>query len=350
MKLKDILKLIKRQPRFGKGALPDPYDYRDYKYEDVLGAEETVDWNKGYDIEKEIGAKIPFKNQGLSGSCVGQAISYYSGVLNTVETKKYDEVSAKSIYSLIELGLPQGGAYIRDGMKLVVDLGALFEKILSSYKNGLAPDEPYMKDKSWKTESILKLAKILQAKEYRTITNSLNMNTFAIAVKNNYGIVGGVNGSNNNTWNSFEPRTGPSSWGHALYFGKFGTDKLGKYIATPNSWGTRGNPDELHSDGWQKLREEWFTSEYMFSPWTLIDKPNFAGLSPEASAVLAKAEMKLIVEGTGSGRVGIVINGKLLEISNDRKAAAALYLLANNGFGFTVNTTVFEELPKNHNF
>ena len=62
-------------------------------------------------------------------------------------------------------------------------------------------------------------------------------------------------------------------WGHCLFFGKAGTDSLGKYIASPNSWGER-TKDSLHPDGWQKFRQNWFdnNARFLFNPWTIVDK------------------------------------------------------------------------------
>src|ERR1035437_9544551 len=62
-------------------------------------------------------------------------------------------------------------------------------------------------------------------------------------------------------------------WGHCLFFGKAGTDSLGRFVATPNSWNER-TKDTLHPDGWQKLRQEWFdnSGRFLFNAWTLIDK------------------------------------------------------------------------------
>jgi len=346
----NFLDIFKKKPVFGTGALPDPTDLRDYSYDDIVGIGEPVDWNKGYDVEKELNIKIPFKSQGVSASCVGQGVSYYTAILNAVETKAYDEVSAKAIYSLIELGLAQGGAYIRDGMKLIVDYGALFEKIISSYNNGEPPSEAFMKDKTWKNPAMDLLAKILQAKEYRVINSIDSMEAFAMAIRDNYGIVGGVSGENNGTWSTNEPKAGKHVWGHCLYWGKFGTDELGRYIASPNSWGTRGSNDRLHPDGWQKFREDWFRNNNMFNPWTLVDKSNVIVTSAEAQAVAKRFEKKIIIEGEGHGRVGIIVDGKLKEVLPERKDDAAIYVLANNGLGTTVKTKTFDEIPKDSNF
>lgn len=340
-------KKIGEGKKFGTGAKPDLIDLRDYSYEPVLGAA-PVDWDKGYDIEKELKIKIPLKNQNGSSSCVGQGWSYYVGVLDAVETGIYDEDSAKAIYS--QIFLPNGGAYIRDGAKLIVDFGALAEYLVPSYEGKEAPKESFMRDKSWLNAKITEIAKKLQAKEYRSF--STNMDIVAAAIRDNYGVVGGINGSNNGTWGTGEPKPPvKAEWAHCLYFGKFGKDSLGKYIATPNSWGSRAM-DSLHPDSWQKLREDYFHDKFMFNPWTLTDKPNFS-MSNETKEILKNNEKKLIIEGEGAGRKGIVIGGTLRQVvdpSNNRSAAACLYVLTNNGFGKTVNTKTFNEMTKGTNF
>ena len=178
---------------FGTGCLVDPRDDRDLIADEILTGMVEIDWEKGYDVEKDLKITIPLKNQGKSGSCVGQGWSYYVGVLNSFEVGKYDEISAKAIYSLIQLGFSGGGAYIRDGAKLIIDWGSLFEKILSSYDNGKPPTEEFMRDKSWKTPEMDKLAKVLQSKEYRLITAETNMDLFAKSIRDNYGVVSGLN-------------------------------------------------------------------------------------------------------------------------------------------------------------
>lgn len=339
------------KPTFFTGCIPDPVDNRDFQYETIMAGE--VDWEKGYDVEKDLGVTIPIKNQGSSSSCVGQGVSYYVGVLNAKEVGFYDENSAKAIYS--QIFLSSGGAYIRNGMKLIVDWGSVCELLVSSYNGKNTPDESFMRDKTWKNENIDSLAKVMQAKEYRVI-NSIDMNTFAMAIKNNYGIVGGVLGENNSSWNTGEPKPPTNGvWAHCLYYGKFGVDKLGKYIATPNSWGQRVK-DELHPDGWQKLREDYFKDNIQFNPWTLVDKPNYM-MSEQTKKIMEENEKKIVVEGEGIGRKGIIINGKLREIKKDRVGEACLYTLVNNEvnnipkrFGLTVSTQIFNEMEKDINF
>lgn len=256
-----------KERKFGKGAVVEPIDNRDLIYDNIASGSEEFDWEKGYDIESDLNIKINFEDQGKSSSCVGQAWSYYGSVIDAKETGVYSKQSAKAIYS--QIYLPNGGAYIREGAKLFVNWGSLPEEIISSYEDGKAPSEDFIRDRDWKTENADTLAEMLKAKEYRGIVASNNIDLFAMAIRDNLGVVSGVNGENNGTWSTLEPKPPTNvKWGHALYFGKAGIDKKGKYIATPNSWG------DIYGGQWQKLREDYFTSGHMFNPWTLTDKLN----------------------------------------------------------------------------
>lgn len=345
-------RLILPNIKFGTGAVPDRYDERDYKYDDIALGAAPVDWEKGFDIEKELKFTLRFKNQNSSNSCVGQAWSYYTGILNLLEVGSYHEISAKAYYS--QIYLPGGGAYLREGGKLTVDWGALPELVVPSYKNGGLPDEAYMVDKAWKSSELDRLATVLKAKEYRTISAAKNMELFAQAIRDNFGVVGGVYGSNNGTWGTNEPKppkSGESLWGHALFYGKFGIDAIGKYIATPNSWGIRNLKDALHPDDWQKFREDYFATGNMFNPWTLTDQMNAAmPISDETKKILATNEKKFVIEGEGPGRKGIIVNGKVKLVKKEREAVAATYVVTNNGMGITVPTKMFDEMPKDGDF
>ena len=284
---------------FGTGAIPDPKDERDYSYDMVASAAPVViDWDKGFDIRNFIGGDINFKNQNQSSSCVGQGTSYYVWVKQIIEMmKKYsmdldqlrisypeeiDDASAKAIYSQISLG-PGAGAYIRDGVKLLCEWGSVDNDIVPSNKPDGSSDEDFMRDKSWKTKEMDELAKIFQGKDYRVINACQNMDLFAQAILENHGVVGGVEGANNGTWMSERPQPPigeRSEWAHCLYFGAFGKDENGKFIAFPNSWGNilgktwfKGAPVGY---GWQKIYINYFVDggRWLFNPWTYTDSIN----------------------------------------------------------------------------
>lgn len=295
---------------FGKGAVPEPEDQRDLIFEFILpdlfglGEDEQepeVDWDKGYSVEEDLGFSLPFKNQGSSQSCVGQAISYYVGVLDYLERKQYQEVSAKSIYSQIFLE-PDGGAYIRDGMDLVTDWGSLREAKVPSYNDGRPPRESFMQDTSWKSRKLNKLAEILQAKEYRKIAAWNDIDRFALAIQKNKGVVSGLSATSNGTWNTLEPEPGDViDYEHGLYFGGFGRDKKGKYLLTPNNWGNR------FQGKWQKIRQIWFEVNKMFNPWTLTDKPNMQKFPVQDNKLYL-----LVGDDTKTQKLAMGYRGKLM--------------------------------------
>ena len=83
----------------------------------------------------------------------------------------------------------------------------------------------------------------------------------------------------------------------------------------------------------------------------LIEKPIYnKQILINLEKFMAKNEKKIIIEGEAPGRKGIIINGELREITEDREAAACLYALANNGLGLTVKKSDFDNMPKGKDF
>jgi hypothetical protein len=64
---------------------------------------------------------------------------------------------------------------------------------------------------------------------------------------------------------------------------------------------------------------------------------------------LLNMEKKIIFE-VGKGRFGIIVNGKLREITPDRAGQACLFALANNKLGATIQQDLFDSLPRGQNF
>jgi len=288
------------------GAHRNPPDERDYIYDKYVEKKAAaagavvIDWKKGYDIRNKLGGDIFFQNQMSSSSCVGQGAAYYVfvkqalemikkygqplSVLRTTHSDEVDRVSAKAIYAQIYLESLGGGAYIRDAFKVIKDWGSLFDKVVPSNRTDGSTDEGFMRDKSWLTADKTELAKKLQASAFYTISAANNMNLFAQAILENDGVVGGVEGENNGTWHTERPKPPideSGNWGHCLYYGAFGEDEIGQFIATPNSWGNllgtrEWQPGDPPGFGWQKFYQNYFDNNgrFMFNPTTLVDKPN----------------------------------------------------------------------------
>lgn len=265
---------------FGKGAIPDKLDFRDYSYEymsEVFGAP-IVNWEEGYEVPESVGIKI--EDQNGSSSCVGQSFAKYGEILERVENKNFTDLSAKYIYS--QIFLPGGGSYLRDGAKTVVEQGIATEERLPSYPS----TEDFMTRSSDITDEIKKGASVYKSKSYASIWHKNNIDIFAQAILGNYGVVTGMYGTNQLWGEAFvRPPTGgeePSKvWGHAVYCCGFRIIQGKKYIRFINSWS-----ENWADQGYGYLGEDYFTSGNIFSAWTLIDSLNVS---------LGNYSMKLII-------------------------------------------------------
>ena len=147
----------------------------------------------------------------------------YLSVLNFIETGEWVDISAKDIYKWISLGYGKG-AQLRDAMARCVDPGVATESLVPSYDKGNPPTEDFMLQPITETDAIKAIRKVLASRQYRVISYTSDwIDAFAWAMLLNFGVYGGVIGSNNGTWMSQKPQVpadGSDIWGHALYFGK----------------------------------------------------------------------------------------------------------------------------------
>ena len=133
------------------GCVPNKKDSRDITLGDIVMAgvytpdPNAPTWEVGFDNEIKYG-KLKREHQGGSSSCVGQGWSKYAEMLNLIEEKHADDLSAKDIYS--QIFLPDWGAYLRDGAKVIVNSGVCEEKLISSYlADGSPPNEEFMRQR-----------------------------------------------------------------------------------------------------------------------------------------------------------------------------------------------------------
>lgn len=252
----------------GTGGLKSPKDFRDYRWDKLLGGAIPFNWSLGYEV------KIPFslKDQGPSGSCGGQAVSYYGEVLESLSTGSTEERSAKFIYAQASLGLPGGGSYMRDNMGIAVNQGWATESKLTSYENGNPPTEQFMSKKDDINQEARDEAGLSKALSYAWV-NPKDIDEVAQAIANNHGAVILIKGTNNGTWNSKFPavtKPGDVTWGHFLYACGAKMINGKKYIKVKNSWGNIGE------NGFQWISEDFFTQGYIFEVRTMIfkDKSN----------------------------------------------------------------------------
>ena len=247
---------------FGKGALPSKKDKRDFSYSQIAGAVQPFDWNTGYDVEKNLGIKLVIKDQGQSGSCGGQAWSYYGAILTYVYDKKFVDRSARFIYS--QTFYPNGGSTGRDNSDLVVKQGWGRESLVTSYDNGKPPTEAFMRLKTGITDAVQLDAALDKALSYASVNSSID--EIACSIRDNNGCVLGVVGQNNGTWLSkFPSPPTKGEWRHWMYAVAALVIDGKKYIKVVNSWGV-----DTGEAGYQYLPEEYFTGGWIFEAWTIM--------------------------------------------------------------------------------
>lgn len=241
-------------------AMPSPHDSRDHQWAEVGFGAAPFDWSVGFDVEAEMSKILgtpfaePTKNQGQSGSCGGQAVSYLGGTFTVFQNKSFVEKSAKFVYAPV--AYPGGGSVGRDLCERVINQGWAAESLCSSYENGGVPSEAFMA----RASDISDVAKADAAKDkgisYAAVNHDIDSIAQALASGN--GMFIGVKGTNNGTWLSLYPKAvvdgDMNTWAHWLKVGKAKLINGLKHIAVHNSWGAT-----VGEKGWQWLNEDHFT-------------------------------------------------------------------------------------------
>lgn len=267
----------------GTGALESSYDPRDYWYEP--SDKGAFDWEKGFDIEEKLGTKIVIKDQNGSGSCGGQAWSYYGEVLEAIVTGTYEPRSARWIYS--HTRQPTGGSSGRDNCSFCVKNGWVAEKYASSYDHGKPPKEEFMSVIPVLDNEGVEDNGVTKALSYLNVP--VNIEVFAQAIQDNNGLVLVLNGQDNGTWRQKFPAPPlVKEWGHFLFAGKAKMINGKKYIGVAQSWGSK-----VGDDGWQWLGEEWFLNPKLGirEGWTMA-----WDYKPAAHKILLIKTIKLLTQ------------------------------------------------------
>ncbi len=254
---------------FNPGGIKDRVDTRDFKWEEVGFGSIPFNWDEGYDVEKSIDTKLPVKDQGASFSCGGQAWSTYSGVLEAGVTGSLEERSAKFFYAqTYQIG---GGSTGRDNANVFINEGSCRETVLSSY---IDPHTPPTEVFITRGQDIGDTARndARSDRGFSYAQTGVNIDSIAQAMRDNTGVVMGLDGQNNGTWLSAFP-TPPTrtEWRHWVYAGKAKKINGVKHIGFLNSWGVH-----VGEGGWQWIPETYFTSGHIWSGWTHVLAPILA--------------------------------------------------------------------------
>lgn len=240
-------------------ALQDKIDPRDYQWSEIGHASAPFDWEVGFDIEEKIGT-LPVKDQDGSSSCGGQAWSTLAAALEAVNTSTMEERSAKYIYA--QTFVPGGGSGGRANADIFVKQGVSRETLCIS-----GPQEEAFYERP---QDITPEAKsdALTDKSYAYVNLSPTFDTIAQGLRDNSGVVIGIDGENNGTWQSAFPLP-PSQveWRHWIYVGKAKMIDGKKYLGLLNSWGiTTGDK------GWQWISEDYI--RHIWAAWTHVFNAN----------------------------------------------------------------------------
>lgn len=239
------------------GAVKDKYDPRNYQFT-PRGA---FDWEKGFDVEEVIDSKLIVKDQGSSGSCGGQAWSYYGEVLEAIATKTYEARSSRWVYAPVRA--PGGGSMGKELSAFVCKNGFALEEHATSYDNGKAPDEVFMSKVPALSNAGIEVAEVSRALSYVQVKADIDI--LAQALQDNNGVCIALYGEDNGTWRSKFPKPpNKQVWAHWLYVCKAKKIDGKKYLGVVNSWGNK-----CGDKGIQWIGEDYFVNGNVWYGWTL---------------------------------------------------------------------------------
>lgn len=255
-------------------------DLRDHKWSKIGRGTTQFDWEKGFDIEKEIGFTLNPKDQNGSYSCGGQAGALYTAIWDFFIHDSYTEKSAKDMYS--QIAYPGGGTTLRDMMDHARNKGVCLEKLIPSYEKGQPPSERFMLEKK-QTPDTISNAKTTTSQGYASV--DIDIESIAQAAAYNHGCIILMEGQNNGSVKSefpIPPENHKYVWRHFVYIGKAKMINGKKYIGYLNSWGpTTGK------NGWQ-----WINASYM--PYILEANTMYDAKDPAINPILVQTQLSLM--------------------------------------------------------
>lgn len=255
------------------GAHPRRLDTRDYPYSPLEIAEATkpFDWEVGNGPDPTLVSLLTIKDQGVSGSCGGQAFSYYGQRLRAAYANDARPASAKYPYAQVYVPGGSGGSSDRDLANIFIKQGIGLESDTPSYQNGKPPTEAFME----RTQDITPAARLGAAKDQISIAYAfptIDLETVAQAASACLGVILGLHGTNNGTWLSAVPKPPVKAdgqpWSHYMYGAQPQIYNGKKGIWCPQSWGL-----DAGIKGWQFIDEDYFNAGAIWGAIVLIYNP-----------------------------------------------------------------------------
>jgi hypothetical protein len=247
---------------------PDPRDYP-FDAREVAQAADPFQWQVGTGPDPALVSLLAIKDQGSSGSCGGQAFSYYGARLRAAYASDPSARSAKYLYS--QVYVPGGGSSDRDLATIAKNQGFGLEGDCPSYDGDQPPSEAFME----RPQDITAIARIGASKDQATLAYSFpnfDIDSVAQAASACLGIVLGLYGTNNGTWLSPEPKPPVAAdgapWSHYMYGVQPQIYNSKKGLWCPQSWGSGAG-----INGWQFLDEDYFAANAIWGAIVLIYNP-----------------------------------------------------------------------------
>jgi len=276
---------------YGKGALKDKRDIRDFRLEVHLKRIGAPILPLTYDISDKVNG---IKNQGSSSSCGGQAFSYYIEMLTRLRDNTQFQLSAKDVYS--NVFVPGGGSYARDLLKRIQNYGIAQEKDISSYENGQPPSEQFMESVIPRTNDIDLDAKQRLIGAYLTFS-STDQTQVKQAIYTGNGAIIAVLG-NDYCWThlqdgivSVPDNNSQCPWGHFLYLlGWEVKDGIPCYKFV-NSWSL-----DWGINGFGYLPEGYLIKGLGYNEWTTVELPRDQWSNMQKMVSILKNLVELFTE------------------------------------------------------
>ena len=211
----------------------------------MLGAP-AIDWSKEFRLPEP-----PDEDQGSGLSCVAHAWSYMHW-----QHRRWDW-SRRDIYS--QIYLPQGGAYLRDGGKILQTYGQADKTE--------APDPvPQGESSMRKRDDITREEEADGIEEGSYTVNAKSPDSIAQAIREAKGCIFGVQGDNAGWKDLLNPKPPVNAeWGHAIYAFGFHMHGGQKCIICKSSWCGTGIKEH-------HIKQNYFDSANTFDGWALIPK------------------------------------------------------------------------------
>lgn len=318
----------------GFGYIKDIHDNRDYQAPEMFGAPAPFDWDKGFDVEEEIGIKLVVNDQGSSSSCVGQAKAKDREIKEYLDIKAYYPMSARSIYSR-RTNKPGQGMQLREACDIEKYPGVARRADVPDYQNEADMNSLLGVDLAPKSSSL----------SYLAFTFWNDIDSLASYIRDYQGAMIAFDGLNNGTFYSEHPTFPVSAsqvqWAHAVFAGKAKLVNGEKRVYFLNSWG-----ESVGVKGWQYLTAEDLKYKDGYNPFyqgrVTVDLTTNQDFMVEQ--FLKDNEGKLIqMTGTGAtGEFATIVNG--VARTGSSADVIATYLARKDGKG--IPKELWAQLPK----